>query len=165
MSTPERTRRIPIERTFPDTTLDDVWTMWTTQAGIEAWWGPDGFSVTVQALDLRAGGELRYTMTAVAPAMIAFMAQNNMPTSTPARITFHEVTPPRRLAYAHTVDFVPGVPAYDTNTLLELFAVPGGVRLVLTIDAMHDDIWTERATSGWVMELGKLAALLEARAS
>ena len=77
------TRTITIERTYPGLRAD-VWELWTTRAGIEAWWGPDGFSVTVQSLDLRAGGELRYTMSAVAPAMIAFMKQNNMPASTPA---------------------------------------------------------------------------------
>ena len=38
-----------------------------------------------------------------------------------------------------------------------------GVRLVLvlTFDAMHDEIWTERATMGLDNEPGKLARLLE----
>ena len=33
-------------------------------------------------------------------------------------------------------------------------------RLVLTIDAMHDDTWTGRMVMGWEMELGKLAKVL-----
>ena len=32
---------ITMERTF-DATLHEVWELWTTKAGIESWWGPDG---------------------------------------------------------------------------------------------------------------------------
>ena len=35
-------------------TVEDVWALWTTEPGIESWWGPDGFDVTVGHLDLRA---------------------------------------------------------------------------------------------------------------
>jgi len=35
--------------------------------------------------------------------------------------------------------------------------------MVLTFDAMHNDEWTKLATMGWESELGKLAAVLEAR--
>jgi hypothetical protein len=31
---------------------------------------------------------------------------------------------------------------------------------VLTVEAMHDEEWTNRAVSGWQMELGKLAQAL-----
>jgi len=52
--------------------------------GIESWWGPEGFTVTVQAMDVRPGGVLLYTMTATAAPQIAFMKQHGMPLSTPA---------------------------------------------------------------------------------
>jgi len=26
-------------------TIDEAWALWTTKAGIESWWGPDGFDV------------------------------------------------------------------------------------------------------------------------
>jgi hypothetical protein len=32
--------------------------------------------------------------------------------------------------------------------------------MVLTFDAMHDAEWTNRATMGWEMELGKLGQAL-----
>ncbi len=32
--------------------------------------------------------------------------------------------------------------------------------MTLTFDRMHDELWTERATAGWTMELGKLAKRL-----
>ena len=34
--------------------------------------------------------------------------------------------------------------------------------MVLTIDAMHDDTWTQRAVMGWESELGRLERVLVA---
>jgi uncharacterized protein YndB with AHSA1/START domain len=148
-------RQIAIERTFK-TSAQDVWDLWTTKDGIESWWGPDGFEVMVRKLDLRPGGQLRYAMTAIAPAQVEFMKQAGMPLTTEALATYTEIAPNKRLAYTHLVDFVPGVAPYDVATVLELHPKGQGVRLVLTCDAMHDEEWTERASMGWEMELGKL---------
>ena len=156
------TRRVRMERTYR-ASIEDVWELWTTQAGIESWWGPDGFQVRVLELDLRAGGGLVYTMTAVAPPQVEFMKRANMPLTTTSRITFTEVTPPSRLVYEHLTDFIPGVAPYNVTHRVELEATADGVRLVLTFDAMHDETWTQRAAMGWESELGRLAAALEAR--
>ncbi|HEY5958540.1 MAG TPA: SRPBCC domain-containing protein, partial [Polyangiaceae bacterium] len=86
-----------------DATLEAVWEMWTTEAGIESWWGPDGFAVEVRKLDLRSQGELHYAMIAKAPEMVAFMQREGMRVTQECRITFTEVVPPRRLAYVHRV--------------------------------------------------------------
>ena len=43
-----------------------VFSAWTKPEHLAQWWGPDGFAVEVRTLDLRPGGELRYTMTATA---------------------------------------------------------------------------------------------------
>jgi uncharacterized protein YndB with AHSA1/START domain len=151
-----------IERTFK-ATIEEVWELWTTKEGIEAWWGPDGFTVKVHELDLRAGGVMRYSMIATAPEMVEFMKKAGMPTAVETRLTFTEVTPPNRLAYDNWVDFVPGVKPYPAAQVLELSRTAGGVKLVLTLDAMHDDEWTQRAAMGWENELGKLAKVLESR--
>ena len=152
-------RRITIER-FLAAPLAEVWALWTTAEGIESWWGPEGFTVTVQAMDVRPGGVLLYTMTATAAPQIAFMKQHGMPLSTGAKITYAETVPLTRLRYIHLVDFVPGVTAYDVGTLLELEAVGDRVRMRLTLDPMHDAEWTRRAAMGWESELGRLEALL-----
>jgi uncharacterized protein YndB with AHSA1/START domain len=163
MTTPRAApRQTTIERLF-DAPLDDVWDLWTTKDGIESWWGPDGFTVEVRALDLRPGGELRYAMIATAAPQIAFMKQAGMPLVTEARITYTEVTPRRRLAYDHLADFIPGVAPYLIGHTVELEPTAAGVHMRLTIDAMHDDTWTERAVMGWASELGKLAAQIAAR--
>lgn len=142
---------------------EDVWELWTTPAGIEAWWGPDGFSVKVRRLDLRPGGELRYAMTATAPPQVDFLKRAGMPLTTETLIVFKEVTAPRRLLYTNVVDFVPGVAPYRVDTLVELEQRGERVELVLTLDAMHDEEWSQRAAMGWEQELDRLGRVLEAR--
>jgi uncharacterized protein YndB with AHSA1/START domain len=147
-----------IERTY-QATLDEVWELWTTKEGIESWWGPEGFAVTVRVLDLRAGGTLRYVMTATGAGQIAYMQKAGMPLATEVKLGFAEVVPLRRLRYVTTVDFVAGVPPYDVATLVEFFPVAEGVRMVVILDAMHDESWTGRALQGWQSQLGKLDAI------
>ena len=103
-------------------------------------------------------------MTATAPAQIEFMKKAGMPTTTEARITYREIVAPRRLAYIHLADFIPGVEPYDIATTVELHPSALGVRMVLTFDAMHSEEWTQRAVMGWEMELDKLARVIKASA-
>jgi uncharacterized protein YndB with AHSA1/START domain len=163
LHTPARAR-FSIERTYA-AAIEDCWALWTTRAGIESWWGPEGFDVTVSAIDLRTGGEMIYHMTAVVPEQVEFMQRAGMPLTTEARVTYTEVAPPVRLAFKTLADFVPGVTPYEVATLVELQATAVGTRLVLTFDAMHDDVWTERARAGHESQLRKLDALLARRAA
>jgi uncharacterized protein YndB with AHSA1/START domain len=158
---PEARRRITFERVYR-ADVQDVWDLWTTKDGIESWWGPGGFAVTVRKLDLRPGGELLYAMTAIDPPQIAFMKKAGMPLTQELRITYTEIVPLRRLAYVNLADFIPGVEPYDVATVVELHSVGQDVRMILSFDAMHNDEWTERAVMGWTSELGKLEALLVA---
>jgi uncharacterized protein YndB with AHSA1/START domain len=159
---PERRKRITLERVY-HTDVQDVWDLWTTKEGIESWWGPGGFAVTVRKLDLRPGGELLYAMTAIGAPQIAFMKKAGMPLTQEARITYTDVVPLRRLAYVHLADFIPGVEPYDVAMVVELHSIADGVRMTLTFDAMHNDEWTERAVMGWKSELDKADALIAAR--
>jgi len=154
-------KRITMERVF-DASIEDVWAMWTTREGIESWWGPDGFAVKVRSIDLRPGGELRYAMIAVDPDKVEFMKRSGMPISVDTRITFIEVLENRRLRYVNHADFIPGVEPYDVETVVELYPTAKGVRLELTFEAMHDEMWTQRAVAGWEMELRKLEKALAA---
>jgi uncharacterized protein YndB with AHSA1/START domain len=151
-----------IERTYA-ASINEVWDLWTTKDGIELWWGPEGFNVTVTSIDLRPGGQLVYQMTATAPPMIAFMQSQRMPLSTECRVTYLDVSPPSRLAYSTRTDFVPGVSPYDVTTVVEFQKIATGVRLVITSEVMHDDVWTERARAGYESQLRKLDALISAR--
>jgi uncharacterized protein YndB with AHSA1/START domain len=154
--------KLTLERTFK-ASPEEVWDLWTTREGMEAWMGPDGFKVTVEELDLRPGGNLVYAMTAVGPDQVEYMAKAGMPLVNVQRVRFLEVDPPRRLVYRDVADFIPGVEAYEVETVLELNEVEGSTHIVLTFDAMHDDHWTEMARLGHESELRKLEELLAAR--
>jgi uncharacterized protein YndB with AHSA1/START domain len=155
-------RKVTLERTF-DASIEEVWDLWTTKEGIESWWGPEGFVVKVREMDLRPGGGFVYAMTATAPDQVEFLNKAGMPLTHEIRVTFTEVVPPRRLAYTSVADFIPGVEPYDVATSVELHPSADGVRMVLAIDGMHDEHWTQLAVTGWEMELGKLARVLAAR--
>jgi uncharacterized protein YndB with AHSA1/START domain len=150
-----------IERSY-QAAPERIWELWTTREGIEAWWAPDGFEATVAKLDLRPGGELVYTMTATAPEQIAFMESAGMPLSNESHKTFTEVDPSRRLGYQSLVDFVPGVEPYEQATLVELRPAGGGTHVVMTLEAMHDEEWTQRLLMGRANELENLAKVVGA---
>jgi uncharacterized protein YndB with AHSA1/START domain len=158
MTTSNR-RTITMERTYR-ASIDDVWELWTTIEGIESWWGPVGFTTEVVQLDLRPGGKLRYAMTATAPDQIAFMNSVGMPLTTNATLTYTEVTATQRLAYVHLADFIPDVTPYDVATLVEFHVEGPMVRMVMTFDAMHDDVWTERSVMGQESQLTKFEKAL-----
>jgi len=152
-------RRVSIERVFT-AAIEEVWELWTTKNGIESWWGPPGFEVKVRRLDVRRGGELLYAMTAIAPDQIEFLKKAGMALTNESLVTYTEVVAPKRLAFTQMADFIPNVKPYEVATTVELAAQPQGVRMVLTLDAMHDEYWTKLAVMGWESELDKLAKLL-----
>ncbi len=153
-------RRVSIERTV-NAAIGDVWELWTTKDGIESWWGPDGFEVKVRRLDLRPGGELLYAMTATAPEQIDFLKKAGMPLTTETRANYTEVVPVKRLAFTQLADFIPNIKPYEVATMVEFETSQQGVKMVMTLDAMHDEYWTKMAVMGWESELDKLGKRLE----
>jgi len=153
-------RRVTIERRF-NAAIEDVWELWTTKDGIESWWGPDGFEVKVRKLELHQGGAFLHSMSARAPEQVDFLMKAGMPLTTETRATYTEVVPRKRLAFTQLVDFVPGVTPYEVATAVEFDVAPNGLRMVVTLDAMHDDAWTKMAVMGWESQLDKLAKRLK----
>ena len=151
---------IRIERTYP-TSAEEVWRLWTTSDGIESWWAPDGFTCEVRKLDLRVGGDLVYAFTATAPDQVAFMKKAGLPLSNEARKTFSDLKPPTRIAYQSLVDFVPGVEPYQQLTVVDLTSSGGGVRVVMTMEPLHDEVWTQRLVMGRENELNNLARVID----
>jgi uncharacterized protein YndB with AHSA1/START domain len=66
-----------------------VWTAWTDPKHLAQWWGPNGFSTTTSAFDMRPGGVWRFVMHG--PDGRDY--QN--------RITFDEIVRPERIVYRH----------------------------------------------------------------
>ena len=152
-----------LERTY-DVPAEIVWELWTTAAGIESWWSPDGFATEVRELDPRPGGKLVHAMTATAPEQIEFLRGAGLPQTTVATKTFTEVVQPTRLAYSSLIDFVPDHEPYEHLTEVDLIPEGDGVRVVMTVEPMHDEVWTQRLLAGRGNELDNLAALLMQRA-
>ena len=150
---------VVIERVYA-TSPERVWELWTTPEGIEQWWAPDGFEAKVAKLELAPGGELHHSLTATAPEQVAFMENAGLPLTTHARKRFTEVEPVHRLAYVSHIDFVPGVEPYEQLTTVDLDAVADGVRVVMTMEPMHDDEWTQRLVAGRENELDNLGRLV-----
>ncbi len=151
--------RLTLERTFR-APIHEVWELWTTKQGIESWWGPDGFTVSVLSMELRPRGRLLYSMTATGAEQIDYMVKAGMPITTQNSRRYVEVEPPRRLVFKEQADFIPGVEPYEVETIVELTEAGDETRLKLTFEAMHDDRWTQLATAGREMELAKLERLL-----
>ena len=93
METPEivitRTVHAPRQR---------VWEMFTQAEHIQHWWGPNGFTNTILAMDVSVGGLWRYVMHGPAGS------DGSPGTDYNNWIRYTELTPPARMAYAHGGD-------------------------------------------------------------
>jgi len=147
--------KVVFERTYR-ARAEELWQLWTTKEGFESWWGPEGFRAEVHALDARPGGSLHYDMIAYAPEHIATLKRMGLPTSHPARGRFAEVRPRERLAITEMIDFLPDVEPYEFTMVVELFPSGDTVRMVVTIDPMHNEEFTKMAEQGFNSQLGKL---------
>lgn len=85
----ERDPRSIIGTRVFDAPRELVWTMWTDPKHLAQWWGPNGFSTTTSAFDMRPGGVWRFIMHG--PDGRDY--EN--------RITFDEIVKPERLVYHH----------------------------------------------------------------
>jgi hypothetical protein len=69
----------------------------------------------------------------------------------------------RRPSARSLIDFVPDREPYEHMTEVELTPVDGGTRVVMDVEPLHDDVWTERLLAGRNNELDNLTAVLERR--
>ena len=95
-------------------------------------------------------------MIADAPEMIAAMQQMGRPTSTEARAKFTEFSPHDRLAMTSVIDFLPGVTPYESTIVAEFFPSGETVRMVVTLDPMHNEEFTQMQKAGFTSQLSKL---------
>ncbi|MGI5220727.1 SRPBCC domain-containing protein [Nocardia sp. CA-290969] len=80
--------RITVSRIM-NATPRQIWAAWKDAASIARWWGPDGFSSTVNVLDLRPGGRFDVVMHGPDGTDYANL------------YLVDEVTPERRLRYTN----------------------------------------------------------------
>jgi uncharacterized protein YndB with AHSA1/START domain len=118
--------------------------------------GPESFRVEVRTLEARVGGALHYDMIADAPEQIEAMKQTGRPSSHETRGRFAELRPLERLAITHVIDFLPGVKPYESTMVVEFFPSGESMRMVITLDPMHQEEFTKMSTMGFTSQLTKL---------
>ena len=83
-----RDRELRISKTL-DAPVDLVWEVWTDPEHIANWWGPNGFTNTIQTMDIKPGGEWNLVM--------------HGPDGTDYRnkSVFTEIVPLKKIVYQH----------------------------------------------------------------
>ncbi|MDF2678886.1 MAG: hypothetical protein K0R47_76 [Brevibacillus sp.] len=81
-------RELTVTRIFT-ASRELVFQAWTDPEHLPHWWGPRGFTITVQEIDVQPGGVWRYVMHG--PDGVDYDNQ----------IIYHEVLRPERLVYSH----------------------------------------------------------------
>lgn len=84
-----RQDRMLITSRVIDAPRELVFEAWTSPKHLAAWWGPDGFTTTTSAYDLRPGGVWRFVM------------HGPDGRNYENRITFDEIVRPERIVYRH----------------------------------------------------------------
>ena len=155
-------KKITLERTIK-ATAREIWDLWTTKKGFESWWGPGGFVTKVRRLEVSPGGKFDYEMTATGQEQVEAMKKANLPLTSRARGTYMEVGAPHRLVYKTVAGFIPGVAPYDVTTRVEFQVVPGGTKLTVIEDAMHNEEWTKMSEMGMSSSLDRLVKVVQAK--
>ena len=73
-----------------DAPRDLVWQAITNPRNVVNWWGPIGFTITIEEMDVRPGGVWKHTM------------HGPDGTDYPGKSIFNEVVKPERLSFTHT---------------------------------------------------------------
>lgn len=155
-------KSVVLERSY-EASPEELWELWTTKEGFEAWWGPEGFAVQVHEIDPKVGGKISYTMMAVGKEQIAFMEQSGQAVSHGTTGVFSAVVPFSELTLRHLIDFIPGVAPYEHDMTVHFYAEGAMTRMVIHIDPHNSDEWTRMATMGMESQLTKLPGALVAR--
>jgi uncharacterized protein YndB with AHSA1/START domain len=139
-------REIVATRVF-DAPRELVFEMWTDPEHVAKWWGPNGFTNTIQVMDMRPGGVWRSVMHG--PDGVDYQNKS----------IFTEIVKPERIIYAH----VSG-PKFDVTVT---FAEETGNRTRLTMQMLFASATLRNkavkefgAVEGLDQTLGRLEELL-----
>ena len=139
-----KTAPIRFERVY-DGPVEDLWALWTTKDGVEAWFAPGGCRLEAPIMDMREGGEFEHVMTAVDADAVAYMERTGRSLVTRIRGHFVELRPHERLHLRFSMDFLPGVEPYPYDMVVEFHPQGERVRMVVTADAHPDSEMTRLA--------------------
>jgi uncharacterized protein YndB with AHSA1/START domain len=145
-------REIVIARDF-DAPRELVWQAWTDPKQVVLWWGPRGFTTTIQVMDVRPGGVWEHVM------------HGPDGTQYPGRSVFHKVVEPERIVFSHGGgrEGAPSVQFVSTWTfeVVEAGKTRVTIRMVFPTAAERDRVARDfGAVEGGNETLGRLAGHL-----
>ncbi len=144
-------REIVIERTV-NAPRDLVWRALTEADHVALWWGPNGFTNTIDRMDVKVGGEWRFTM------------HGPDGTDYPNLIVYREVRKPEYLAYDHSDGKNPPQQHFSASITLQ---EAGATKTKVTLRSIFPTAMARQAVMGYAVEggkqtLGRLDAYAEA---
>lgn len=83
--------------------IEIVWKVWTDPEHIVQWWGPKGFTSTIETMDFRQGGEWR------------LMLHGPDGTNYPNRSIFTEIVPFKKIVFEHFNPHFIATIEFDSN--------------------------------------------------
>ena len=81
-------REMHVERLLP-VSLETLWEMWANPEHIAQWWGPNGFTNTIDTMEFKEGGEWLFTM------------HGPDGKDYPNRSVFMEIIPMKKIVFQH----------------------------------------------------------------
>jgi uncharacterized protein YndB with AHSA1/START domain len=144
-------REIVLTRVF-DSPRKMVWEAWIDPKQVVLWWGPTGFSTTIEKMDVRVGGEWRQVM------------HGPDGTDYPNTGIFTDVMPYERLGYRLTCG-KRGAPTVTFESIVTFADEGGKTRLTLRMvfpsaEARDRNVREYRSIEGGEQTLGRLADYL-----
>ena len=133
-----------------DAPRDVVWRMWTEPDQIAQWWGPEGFTNSIDSMDVRRGGAWTFVM------------HGPDGRDYDNKIVYMEVVKPTRLAYDHVTG-----PRFHTAVVFTALGdrTKVSMRMLFATTALRDRTAKEYgAVAGLHQTLGRLADHLAGRA-
>jgi len=123
-----------------DAPCDAVFAAWTDAEAFCEWFGPDGYSCTVQEMDVRPGGRAHFSMIAPDGTVLS------------GRFDYLDVVPGERLVMDHGSD-ADGDP--DRFRVTVTFDEQGDGKTVLTLRQLHPTVERRATVIGFgAVELG-----------
>jgi len=135
-----------LERLIP-APPDKVFDAWTEPDLLAKWWGPDGYDVPAQDLDVRPGGRWWTTMRS---------PEGGRHT---VRGVYRTIDRPRRLVFTWAWDQDDGTRGHETEVTVTFEPAPGGTRLVLLQQAFAEKESRDKHGEGWSSSFDCLARL------
>ncbi len=133
-----------LTRSF-DAPRDLVFKLWTDPQHVAKWWGPHGFTTTIERMDVRPGGAWRYSMRGPDGRDYPFAGE------------YVEIVPPERIVFLGTIHSKTG---HDVWTEVRFVERDGKTQIRIHQVYGFEGDATRGAPIGWSQQLDRLEKYL-----